>query len=119
MALPFALPLALLGSRAANVYNPLLIFVAAAVSAFYAGRAHSVCLGPDFIAGNGQRIRFSDIRAGTSMPGFIGDFYVSDSSGVGVGVSSVFLSRAQRSEIARRISQYRSSTDTRQAQARS
>lgn len=88
---------------------PVLVVgvVVIAASVLHAGRRHTVVVGPDFMAAHGQRIRFNEIRPGERIRGFIGDAYASDSARV--GVSSVFLSRAQRSEIARRLSSFQGS----------
>src|SRR6187402_903166 len=82
--------------RAVDLPSLFLGVVVLAASVFDAGRAHTVWLGPDFIAAHGQRVRFIDIREGEAIRGFIGDSYVSDSARI--GVSALFLSRFQRSE---------------------
>ena len=87
-------------------FNLLVVVVSIAAFVRYTGQIHTVLLGPDFMTAHGQRFRVGDIRPG-ALPGFIGDVYASGSARV--GVSSVFLSRAQRSEIARRLAQFQSS----------
>ena len=109
----FVVPLA---AFAAFSSSPIGLFEVVLVLGFGAaviksGRSHTVILGPDyFIAGDGQRIQFSEIRPGGSIRGFIGDVYASESRVF--GVSSVFLSQSQRSEIARRVAPFqRTSSD--------
>jgi hypothetical protein len=88
---------------------PVLVVgvVGIAASVLHASRGHTVILGPDFIAAHGQRIRFKNIRPGERIQWFIGDVYASETARI--GVSSIFLSRAQRSEIARRLASFQSS----------
>lgn len=98
----FVVPAALLSFWGAGVPGLLVAIVVVAASVAYSGRAHSVTLGRDFIEAHGQRVRLNDIRQREALRGFIGDVYASDSARI--GLSSIFLSRTQRSEIAERLS---------------